>query len=539
MKRTPPLVSITLVLGLLGLSVAIAWLFYTGAFALPATLRPGYVLLLVSLTVVNVATRFLRWHFLLRRVAVKIPTRASLAVYLSSLAAIATPAYLGELLRPVLVRRRFGAQLSRTVAVVIAERVLDAVALGIIAAAASGFGMLVSVMLVLGAVLARGLIVVGLRGRWRNALGAVLEPLTRASVLLPALALSMLAWVPAAATVHAAARALGAPVSPLAGAGVFSRSTLVGGISLMPAGIATTGSVAILSLRNLGLDLATAVQVVTLLRAGTAGLTLAVGLVFLVLALRRSSASSSVDSREHFDAIADVYDRQLPSHVRTLLATRKADAIHASLARAETPMVRGLDLGCGQGAYCVALERRGYRIVGLDPSVRSVSRAKEAGARVVAASGLELPFREASFDFVFAIGVLHHIAEGAPRAQALEEIRRVLRPHGRLLVHETNPTNPLFRFYMGYVFPILRAIDEGTEQWLHPTQHRIAGMTCLTTEYGTFLPDFAPEASLPLLLALERRLEHSRWRRFSAHYLSVFRLDDEAAEPRSVAGRAG
>ena len=56
--------------------------------------------------------------------------------------------------------------------------------------------------------------------------------------------------------------------------------------------------------------------------------------------------------------------------------------------------------------------------------------------------------------FAYAIGVLHHLREDV-RAGVFEEIRRVLKPGGLLLVHETNPRNPVFRFYMGDVCPLM------------------------------------------------------------------------------------
>ena len=66
------------------------------------------------------------------------------------------------------------------------------------------------------------------------------------------------------------------------------------------------------------------------------------------------------------------------------------------------------------------------------------------------------------------MGVLHHLPGPEAQARALGEVARVLRPGGRFMVHESNPKNPLFRFYMGYVFPVLKSIDEGTEHWIHP-----------------------------------------------------------------------
>lgn len=216
-----------------------------------------------------------------------------------------------------------------------------------------------------------------------------------------------------------------------------------------------------------------------------------------------------------------MYRERLAPHVRDLLVERKTTTISRHLTAAPHPMVAGLDLGCGQGSHAMALARAGYRLVGVDPSVRSLAHARRDGAVVAAGSALRLPFRDGSFDFVYAIGVLHHLAP-RDRHAALGEVRRVLVLGGRLLVHETNPRNPVFRFYMAYVFPIVRRIDEGTEEWLEPGCPLVPGLRSVQVEYSTFLPDFVPRWLLPVLLPLERRLEGGRWRSYAAHYLEVF-----------------
>ena len=87
-------------------------------------------------------------------------------------------------------------------------------------------------------------------------------------------------------------------------------------------------------------------------------------------------------------------------------------------------------------------------------------------------------------------------------------------------LHEINTLNPLFRAYMGYVFPLLRDIDEGTERWLMPTAlPAVAGARWLPeVTYFTFMPDFVPPVAQRLLGRTELALERSSWRQWSAHY---------------------
>jgi len=74
---------------------------------------------------------------------------------------------------------------------------------------------------------------------------------------------------------------------------------------------------------------------------------------------------------------------------------------------------------------------------------------------------------------------------------------------------------------MNYIFPLLRNIDDGTEQWLKPSALPQANSACWSEDiiYFTFLPDFTPQRLLPLLTGLEQFLETliPRW---SAHYVA-------------------
>jgi hypothetical protein len=75
---------------------------------------------------------------------------------------------------------------------------------------------------------------------------------------------------------------------------------------------------------------------------------------------------------------------------------------------------------------------------------------------------------------------------------------------------------------MGYVFPLIREIDDGTEAWVKPFALPEVGGAHWDGDnvYMTFLPDFTPRPLLGLLSGLERSLERSRFRTWSAHYVA-------------------
>lgn len=99
---------------------------------------------------------------------------------------------------------------------------------------------------------------------------------------------------------------------------------------------------------------------------------------------------------------------------------------------------RVLEIGLGQGADAESLIRRGARWSGVDLTAESIERVRTRLTlrdlpfeRLEQGSVLDLPFPDGTFDMVFSHGVLHHVPE---IRQAQQEIHRVLRPGGELVV---------------------------------------------------------------------------------------------------------
>jgi SAM-dependent methyltransferase len=101
---------------------------------------------------------------------------------------------------------------------------------------------------------------------------------------------------------------------------------------------------------------------------------------------------------------------------------------------------RILDAGCGSGQLAAALRAKGAVVTGFDASPAMVALARQRlGADAdlhVADLGKPLPFDDGAFDDVVASLVLHYLQDWtAP----LAELRRVLRPGGRLILSVNHP----------------------------------------------------------------------------------------------------
>lgn len=101
---------------------------------------------------------------------------------------------------------------------------------------------------------------------------------------------------------------------------------------------------------------------------------------------------------------------------------------------------RILDAGCGSGSLAAQLRDRGADVTGIDASAGMLAIARRRlGDDVPLHVGDlcdPLPFADASFDDVVASLVLHYLEDWAP---TLAEIRRVLRPGGRLIASVDHP----------------------------------------------------------------------------------------------------
>jgi demethylmenaquinone methyltransferase / 2-methoxy-6-polyprenyl-1,4-benzoquinol methylase len=191
----------------------------------------------------------------------------------------------------------------------------------------------------------------------------------------------------------------------------------------------------------------------------------------------RESGDFAGQVRSMFDRIAGVYD---------LMNTAMTAGMHhrwreraAGLAELD-PGGAALDVCCGTGDLALELANRAGpegSVVGCDFSERMLDAARAkaesrgvSGVRFEWADALELPYADASFD---AATIGFGARNLADLDRGLAELRRVVRPGGRLVILEiTQPTRPplsaFYSLWFDRIVPLLGTVagDRGAYTYL-------------------------------------------------------------------------
>jgi demethylmenaquinone methyltransferase/2-methoxy-6-polyprenyl-1,4-benzoquinol methylase len=161
-----------------------------------------------------------------------------------------------------------------------------------------------------------------------------------------------------------------------------------------------------------------------------------------------------------FDRIAPVYD--VMNRVMTAGLDRRWRRLAARAV--VRPGDRVLDACCGTGDLALACAAEGGRVTGVDFAEGMLERARRKSAAIewVAGDLLALPFA----DEVFEAATVGFGVRNVPELErALAELRRVLRPGGRLAILEiTRPRGllaPFYRLWFDGVVPLLGKVLPG------------------------------------------------------------------------------
>jgi ubiquinone/menaquinone biosynthesis C-methylase UbiE len=124
---------------------------------------------------------------------------------------------------------------------------------------------------------------------------------------------------------------------------------------------------------------------------------------------------------------------------------------------------RVLELGCGPGRYAALLTGLGYEVVGVDPLSFPVWDDIKAHRDVELMDNVKaeaLPFPDASFDHVACVSALLYFEDAR---KALAEMKRVIKPGGRLYVRTVNSRNLARRWTKSNIDPAAPNYFDETE----------------------------------------------------------------------------
>lgn len=137
-----------------------------------------------------------------------------------------------------------------------------------------------------------------------------------------------------------------------------------------------------------------------------------------------------------------------------------------------------LDVGCGRAIDGARLWEKGAKVIGLEPSLVMLGRAREYlsenNARVALTQGIgeNLPFKAHLFDKVMCKGALDHFFSPS---KTMEEIARVLKPDGQMIISIANFDSLGFRLGKK-VYPVTKflapSLAKERQPWELPSDHK-------------------------------------------------------------------
>ncbi|MCG3115193.1 MAG: class I SAM-dependent methyltransferase [Candidatus Manganitrophus sp. SA1] len=208
--------------------------------------------------------------------------------------------------------------------------------------------------------------------------------------------------------------------------------------------------------------------------------------------------------RADYTKEAEVYDLKRFAHVAGRFYAELSNRIIFDLLGAKEGE-RILDLATGTGRVSVGMAEKGVSIFGADLTWKMVERAREkatekglANVSFHLADGLQLPYKENTFDKIVSIRFFHILPFEMQKA-ILQEIRRVLKPGGTFIVEFNSPFAGLFLWALRRDHLVI---------WPRQVRELFQGMT-IVKKVGVMLPGLGRIAKVnpQLGYSLGRRLD--------------------------------
>ena len=93
-----------------------------------------------------------------------------------------------------------------------------------------------------------------------------------------------------------------------------------------------------------------------------------------------------------------------------------------------------LDAGCGNGKNMIYFQNKGHIVKGIDFSNNLLKICEDKNLDVKHSDIRYLPFNDNEFDNTISIAVIHHLSTHQDRINAINELIRVTKPNGKILI---------------------------------------------------------------------------------------------------------
>lgn len=191
---------------------------------------------------------------------------------------------------------------------------------------------------------------------------------------------------------------------------------------------------------------------------------------------------------KQFDEIAEYYDDLFPKHIAEHYFLKRMDFLTQLVEKGKV-----LDVCSGTGLISEGLIKKRFKIISLDLSMNMLLIRKHVKDYLpVQGISYELPFQSDVFDLVLSVAAFHHIAEREKINRTINEMKRVTKRGGVIVIWDHNPINPYWKVIMKKV-----PQDTGEERLINVNE---LVQPFLSEEYSYrvfkkgFIPEFIPKS---------------------------------------------
>ncbi len=246
-----------------------------------------YLFILFALTTANYLIRFIKWDYFLKKAGIHLPLKENLFIFASGLSMIITPGKIGEIWKAWLIKDIEGTERSKTIPVVIIERITDVLGLVILSFAGALYykqdlllilAFPAIILIFLSAIKSRPiskLIISKLESKtgkyaeniktMHKTFQKTLEPKGMIAMSL----LSAVAWLFECIGLYLVILGFGHYISMLHATFIFSFASLAGAISMLPGGLGVAEATIFTLLQLNNIPAATSVGIAMITRLGT------------------------------------------------------------------------------------------------------------------------------------------------------------------------------------------------------------------------------------------------------------------------------